>query len=54
MYYLKQRLKVLGYNVDDTQGFGGGTEKAVNKLLKLWGYEPNGIAGESFAEFVMK
>lgn len=54
VYYLKQRLKVLGYNVDDTQGFGGGTEKAVNKLLKLWGYEPNGIAGERFAEFVMK
>ena len=54
VYYLKQRLKVLGYNVDDTQGFGGGTEKAVNKLLTLWGYKPNGIAGEKFAEFVMK
>ena len=54
VYYLKQRLKVLGYNVDDTQGFGGGTEKAVNKLLTLWGYKPNGIAGEKFADFVMK
>lgn len=54
VYYLKQRLKVLGYNVDDTQGFGGGTEKAVNKLLSLWGYKPNSIAGERFAEFVMK
>ena len=54
VYYLKQRLKVLGYNVDDTQGFGGGTEKAVNKLLTLWDYKPNGIAGEKFAEFVMK
>lgn len=54
VYYLKQRLKALGYKLDDTQGFGGGTEQAVNKLLSLWGYKPNGIAGERFAEFVMK
>ncbi len=54
VYYLKQRLKALGYKLDDTQGFGGGTEQAVNKLLTLWGYKPNGIAGQRFAEFVMK
>jgi GH25 family lysozyme M1 (1,4-beta-N-acetylmuramidase) len=54
VYALKRRLKALGYNVDDTQGFGGGTEKAVNKLLGLWGYEPNGIAGEKFLDIVMK
>ena len=54
VYYLKQRLKVLGYKLDDTCGFGGGTEQAVNKLLTLWSYKPNGIAGEKFAEFVMK
>ena len=54
VYYLKQRLKALGYKVDDTYGFGGGTEQAVNKLLTLWGYKPNGIAGKKFAEFVMK
>ena len=54
VYYLKQRLKTLGYKVDDTYGFGGGTEQAVNKLLTLWGYKPNGIAGKKFAEFVMK
>lgn len=54
VYLLKQRLKSLGYNVDDTQGFGGGTENAVNKLLTLWGYKPNGIAGEKFAQYVMK
>ena len=52
--FLKQRLKVLGYKVDDTDGFGDGTEKAVNKLLELWGYKPNGIAGKRFAELVMK
>lgn len=54
VYALKRRLKALGYNVDDTWGFGGGTEKAVNKLLGLWGYEPNGIAGEKFLDIVMK
>lgn len=54
VYYLKQRLKVLGYKLDDTCGFGGGTEQAVNKLLTLWGYKPNGIAGEKFADIVMK
>lgn len=52
--FLKQRLKNLGYKVDDTDGFGDGTEKAVNKLLTLWGYKPNGIAGKRFAELVMK
>ncbi len=54
VYYLKQRLKALGYKVDDTQGFGEGTEKAVNKQLELFGYKPNGIAGENFAKLVMK
>lgn len=52
--FLKQRLKNLGYKVDDTDGFGDGTETAVNKLLELWGYKPNGIAGKRFAELVMK
>lgn len=54
VYYLKQRLKALGYKLDDTCGFGSGTEQAVNKLLTLWGYKPNGVAGKKFAEFVMK
>jgi len=54
VYFLKQRLKVLGYSVDDTEGFGSGTEKAVNSLLKKWGYRENGIAGKKFAKFVMR
>lgn len=29
-------------------GFYAGTEKAVNDILTKWGYQPNGIAGESF------
>lgn len=54
VYFLKQRLKVLGYSVDDTEGFGSGTEKAVNSLLKKQGYRENGIAGKKFAKIIMK
>ena len=28
--------------------FGNGTQKAVNELLKKWGYKQNGIAGKKF------
>lgn len=55
MTMLKDRLKALGYtNLDDTDGFGGGTEQAVNKLLTLWGYKPNGVVGKKFSKIVMK
>lgn len=54
VYFLKQRLKVLGYSVDDTEGFGSGTEKAVNSLLRKRGYRENGIAGKKFAKIIMK
>lgn len=55
VYYLKARLKALGFtNLDNTVGFGGGTENAVNKVLSRNGYEPNGIAGERFADLIMK
>jgi hypothetical protein len=54
VYYLKQRLKAKGYKVDSTEGFGGGTENAVNEILTANGYEPNGIAGKGFAKIIMK
>lgn len=54
VYYLKQRLKAKGYKVDDTEGFGGGTENAVNEILSAKGYKPNGIAGKGFAKIIMK
>ena len=34
--------------MDENGGFGDGTEKAVNGLLKKWGYNQNGIAGDNF------
>lgn len=40
--------KIITASVDSTGGFGGGTEKAVNQLLKKWGYAQNGIAGKNF------
>lgn len=37
------------YNLDDnSNNFGDGTLKAVNHLLKKWGYSQNGIAGVNF------
>lgn len=55
LYGVKQRLKALGYTyLDDSGGFGGGTEKAVNALLREWGYIETGIIGENFVKRVMK
>ena len=54
VWYLKCRLMALGYPMNKDKGFGSGTEAAVNDLLRIWGYKQNGIAGEKFAEFVMK
>lgn len=34
--------------------FGAGTKKAVNQLLKKWGYKTNGIAGEKFIKKLNK
>lgn len=55
LYAVKRRMKTLGYGyLDLTGGFGGGTEKAVNDLLRLWGYKQNGVIGEKFVDIVMK
>lgn len=54
VYALKRRLISLGYSMNNDTGFGSGTEKAVNALLKKWGYKENGIAGKKFLTFVMK
>lgn len=34
--------------LNNDNNFGKGTQKAVNELLKKWGYKQNGIAGEKF------
>ena len=35
-------------SMKNDRGFGAGTQKAVNQLLKKWGYKQNGIAGTKF------
>lgn len=54
IFEVKQRLKGLGYNVDDTGGFGGGTENAVKDVQRKMGYKPTGEIGENFVKFVMR
>lgn len=55
LYAVKARMKSLGYGyLDMSGGFGGGTEKAVNDLLRLWGYKQNGVIGKKFVDIVMK
>lgn len=54
IFEIKQRLKGLGYNVDDTGGFGGGTENAVKDVQRKMGYKPTGEIGENFVKFVMR
>lgn len=56
VYILKQLLsiakdkKLITAKFDDNKSFGSGTEKAVNELLKKWGYKENGIVGEKFVK----
>lgn len=53
IFAIKQRLKALGYSVDDTGGFGGGTENAVKDVQRLAGYEQTGEIGENFVKLIM-
>lgn len=39
---------ILKQGVNNDAKFGNGTQKAVNELLKKWGYKQTGIAGENF------
>lgn len=54
IFELKQRLKNLGYNVDDTGGFGGGTEAAVKDVQRKMGYKQTGEVGENFVRLIMR
>lgn len=43
-----KKQKLITVKVDENKTFGKGTQKAVNQLLKKWGYKKTGIAGEKF------
>ncbi len=48
MLLIAYKKKLITQKVKNDKGFGEGTKKAVNQLLKKWGYKQNGIAGEKF------
>ena len=54
IFCVKQRLKAIGYSLDDTGGFGTGTENAVKDVQRKMGYKPTGEVGPEFVRFVMK
>lgn len=55
IYAVKQRMRAIGYTkLDESGGFGGGTENAVKALQEQWGYKPTGEIGENFVKKVMK
>ena len=39
---------LINAKLNNDNVFGNGTQKAVNELLKKWGYKQNGIAGKKF------
>ena len=55
IFTFKQRLKAMGYtSLDDSGGFGGGTEKAVKDVQKKNRYEETGEVGENFIKLIMQ
>lgn len=54
IFAIKQRMKALGYKLDDTGGFGGGTEEAVKDVQRKMGYKQTGEVGENFVRLVMR
>ena len=48
MIIAAKRKGIIKQGVNNDNVFGEGTEKAVNELLKKWGYKQNGVAGNNF------
>lgn len=48
MLIIAKTKKLITQSVDNNGSFGSGTLKAVNQLLKYWGYAENGVAGVNF------
>lgn len=47
---IAKKLGIHKCGIDENQYFGDGTLKAVNFLLKQWGYQQNGVAGDNFVK----
>lgn len=48
LLYIAKKKGWITATFKNDMGFGNGTQKAVNEMLKRWGYKQNGIAGENF------
>lgn len=51
---IAKKIGIHKCGMDENQYFGDGTQKAVNYLLNIWGYQQNGIAGDSFTKRLKK
>ena len=45
---IAKKKDLITADINNDKSFGNGTEKAVNELLKKWGYRQTGIAGSKF------
>lgn len=48
MLLIAKQLKIHSQGMDENGIVGDGTVAAINIMLKKWGYEPTGIAGNNF------
>lgn len=51
---LARRLGITDQGMDENGVFGDGTRIAVNRVLRIGGYEENGIAGDKFMKYLAK
>lgn len=51
---MAKKIGIIGQGVDENKCFGEGTLIAVNQILKLGGYNQNGILGENFVKYLSK
>ena len=51
---IAKRLGIINQGVSENNGYGDGTLIAVNLILKLGGYNQNGIIGDNFIKHLTK
>lgn len=51
---IARKLGIITQGVDENKGYGDGTLIAVNQILKIGGYNQNGIIGENFVKYLSK
>jgi hypothetical protein len=54
MLLLARKLGITNQGMQENTTFGDGTLIAVNQVLKLGGYNQNGIAGDNFIKYLAK